>query len=101
MAEEVIWKEVASEIARLGLKQGSLPRESGAISWTHDQVVALLPHFPNGGELALYIWGSNSRAESARAKELGWKPKGPTFYDQLAEDVAAVVTSIRSSVKEA
>lgn len=34
----------------------------------------------------LYLWGSNSRAESARAKKLGWKPHGPSFWEALAED---------------
>lgn len=36
--------------------------------------------------IILYMWGSNSRAESARAKRLGWEPKRPSFWDCLAED---------------
>jgi len=41
--------------------------------------------------LAQYIWGSNSRAESARLKALGWKVQGPSFWEALPGDVAHAV----------
>ena len=41
--------------------------------------------------LAQYIWGSNSRAQSARAELLGWKPTGPSFWDELPRDVKHAV----------
>jgi hypothetical protein len=46
---------------------------------------------PNMPHIVLYLWGSNSRAESARARELGWNPKGPSFWESLEEDVAIAV----------
>jgi hypothetical protein len=45
--------------------------------------------------LALYLWGSNSRADSARARKLGWKPHGPSFWDSLEEDVSVAVKRLR------
>jgi hypothetical protein len=47
-----------------------------------------MPDYP---KLALYLWGSNSRAESARAKNLGWDPHGPSFWEALAGDVNVAV----------
>jgi len=47
-----------------------------------------MPELP---QLVLYLWGSNSRAESSRAKRLGWKPHGPSFFEELEEDVTIAV----------
>ena len=88
------WKEVATTITKLAVEQAWLSKDGEAVSYNRDQVSELLPHFPRGGELALYIWGSNSRAESARAAKLGWVPKGPRFWDQLKRDVAEVIKSL-------
>jgi len=46
---------------------------------------------PEFSELVLYLWGSNSRAESSRAKRLGWKPHAAGFFGALEEDVTIAV----------
>ncbi|RFU28296.1 hypothetical protein B7463_g8034, partial [Scytalidium lignicola] len=94
VAEEVKWIQVAEAINKLGIGQGWLPADSKAVSWTKDQVNELMPWFPG---IALYIWGSNSRAESARAKKLGWIPHAPSFWEALDEDVRIAVQKAKSS----
>lgn len=54
------------------------------MSYTAEQVGNTMPNKPM---MAKYIWGSNSRAESARIKGLGWKAQGPSFWDELPADV--------------
>ncbi|KAH8881962.1 NAD(P)-binding protein [Thozetella sp. PMI_491] len=83
VADEVRWKSVAEAVNKIGQEQGWLPSGTPTVSWNKDQVAAVVPDLPR---LALYIWGSNSRAESARAKKLGWKPHGPSFWEALPED---------------
>ncbi|KAF2097818.1 NAD(P)-binding protein [Rhizodiscina lignyota] len=83
VSDSVRWRDAAEAIAALGRKQGFLPRDAKAVSWTKDQVAALLPDAPG---LVLYLWGSNSRGESARARKIGWKPAGPSFWESLDED---------------
>jgi hypothetical protein len=83
VADEVRWKSVAEAINKIGQEQGWLPSGTPTVSWNKDQVGSIVPALPR---LALYIWGSNTRAESARAKKLGWKPHGPSFWDALPED---------------
>jgi hypothetical protein len=46
---------------------------------------------PENPGVMLYLWGLNSGAESERAKKLGWKPKGKSFWDSLEEDVKIAV----------
>ncbi len=46
---------------------------------------------PDHPERVLYLWGSNSRANSARAKALGWNPHGPSFFEALKQDVEVAV----------
>lgn len=58
------------------------------MSWTPKQVGDITADDPGR---SLYLWGSNSRAESARAKKLGWNPHGSSFWAQLPEDVKVAV----------
>jgi nucleoside-diphosphate-sugar epimerase len=92
VSDEVKWIEAAEAINKLGIKQGWLPANSNPVSWTKEQVGGLLP---GRSGLVLYLWGSNSRAESARAKKLGWKPHGPSFWEALEEDVTIAVTKAK------
>jgi hypothetical protein len=84
VADEIAWRDAAEAVNKLGQEQGWIPKGTKAVSWSKDQVGSLNPARPRG---PLYMWGSNSRAESARAKLLGWKPHGPSFWDALPEDV--------------
>jgi len=70
------------------VEQGWLLKDSKPVPWTPKQVGDIMADDPG---LALYLWGSNSRAESARAKRLGWKINGPDFWTQLPEDVKIAV----------
>lgn len=89
VVDEVRWKDVAIAIHKLGLEDGWLPAESKVSSWTAQEVGAANPSLP--ARVLLYIWGSNSRAESARARKLGWSPSGPTFWEALPQDVRIAV----------
>ncbi|KAN0092129.1 NAD(P)-binding protein [Hyaloscypha variabilis] len=91
---EVKWIDAAEAVNKIGVRQGWLPADSKAVSWTEAQVDESfnVPHLP---KLALYLWGSNSRADSARARKLGWKPHGPSFWDSLEEDVSVAVKRLR------
>ncbi|KAI9684293.1 MAG: hypothetical protein M1822_005766 [Bathelium mastoideum] len=94
VSDGVPWKKAAEEIAGIGCEQGWLPKETPVVSWDKDRLASLLPEDPGR---VLYLWGSNSRAESARAKALGWKPKAPTFWEALREDCKIAVE--RAQVK--
>lgn len=94
VSDEVKWIEVAEAVNKLGVKQGWLPQSSKPISWTKEQLASLMPEDPG---LILYLWGSNSRAESARAKKLGWNPHAPTFWEALEEDVTIAVAKRNKS----
>ncbi|KAL7904431.1 hypothetical protein GGI35DRAFT_472376 [Trichoderma velutinum] len=83
VASEVAWKPAAEAINQLGLEQGWLPQGTKAASWNKEQLSAVLPEDPGR---VLYLWGSNSRAESSRAKRLGWNPHAPSFWEALVED---------------
>jgi len=83
VADGVQWKEVAEAVNKLGQEQGWLAKDSKTVSWDKAKLSSLLPEDPGR---VLYLWGSNSRAESARAKKLGWTPRAPTFWDALSED---------------
>lgn len=87
------WKDAAEAINKLGVDNGWLPKDSKPVSWNKQQVGDIGPDDPGRW---LYLWGSNSRAESARAKKLGWNPHGPTFWEQLSEDVNVAVTKATS-----
>jgi hypothetical protein len=91
VTDEVAWKDAAEAINRIGQEQGWLPKGTPNVSWTKEQVEAVNPAMP---DLMLYIWGSNSRATSSRARKLGWKPQAPSFWEALSEDcrVAAAGT---------
>jgi hypothetical protein len=93
VSDEIAWKDAAEAINKLGQEQGWLPKGTKSVSWNKDQVGALVPGVPG---LPLYLWGSNSRAESARAKLLGWKPHGPSFWDVLPEDVEIAAKKAQS-----
>lgn len=89
---EVKWIEVAEAVNKLGIEQGWLPKGSKPVSWTKDQLANLLPTDPGR---VLYLWGSNSRAQSARAKKLGWNPHAPSFWEALGEDVSIAVAKAK------
>jgi hypothetical protein len=88
VANEVRWKDAAEAINKLGIEQGWLPAGSKIVSYTPKQVGSTMPKMPF---IARYVWGSNSRAESARMKALGWKAQGPSFWEDLAADVEQAV----------
>ena len=90
----VKWIEAAEAVNKIGIQQGWLPADSKPISWTEAQVASLLPEMPVP-DIALYLWGSNSRADSVRARKLGWKPHGPSFWESLEEDVSIAVARLR------
>lgn len=91
VSDSVRWRDAAEAINRIGQSQGWLPGDSKAASWSRDRLASLTP----GRErLVLYIWGSNSRAESARARKLGWKPHGPSFWESLEEDCHVAAKSL-------
>lgn len=85
---EVQWKQAAEAISKHAVEHGWLPKDTKVVSYNQEQVGAFTPDAP---ERALYLWGSNSRADSARAKMLGWKPSGPDFYDALSEDITVAL----------
>ncbi|KAF2673096.1 NAD(P)-binding protein [Microthyrium microscopicum] len=85
VSDEVKWKDAAVAINKLAQENGWLPRGTETVSWDKK---TLLSNFPDAPERAQYIWGSNSRAKSARAAQLGWTPRGPSFWAALAEDVS-------------
>jgi len=89
---EVKWIDAAEAVNKIGIEQGWLPAESKPVSWNESQFASIFPQNPG---LSLYLWGSNSRAESARAKQLGWKPHGPSFWDVLEEDVSIAVAKLK------
>ena len=91
---EVKWIDAAKAINKIGVHQGWLPADSKPVSWTEAQVASLLPEIPIPG-IALYLWGSNSRADSVRARSLGWEPRGPSFWDLLEEDVSIAVAKLK------
>lgn len=72
----------------IGIRDGWLPAGSKVSSWSQDQVAAIAPE---KAFLLLYLWGSNSRAESTRLQRLGWTETGPSFWDCLEEDVLAAL----------
>jgi len=76
-------------INRIGTKQGWLPKDSDTVSWSAKKLDKAFPAHRPG--MILYLWGSNSRASSSRAKLLGWKPKAPSFWYTVAGDVEAAV----------
>jgi len=100
VSDEVKWIDAATAINALGVEQGWLPAGSKPVSWTKEHVRALIPNpgplaDVSGFNMALYVWGSNSRAESARAKALGWNPQAhPSFWDALPEDVAVALQNL-------
>ncbi|KAL6897425.1 hypothetical protein GGI43DRAFT_409096 [Trichoderma evansii] len=81
--DEVAWKSASEAINKIGQEQGWLPEGTRTVSWTKEQLASVLP---DQSALVLYIWGSNSRAKSTRAKKLGWKPHGPSFWQALPQD---------------
>ncbi|KAL8381578.1 hypothetical protein RB595_005725 [Gaeumannomyces hyphopodioides] len=85
--EEIEWKQCAEAICKIGQEQGWLPKGTKTASWDEDRVRALVPpHMKDELPfLTLYLWGSNSRASSTRAKRLGWKPTR-VLGDYLADD---------------
>lgn len=89
VTDEVRWKDAAMAISFIGMQQGWLPRGSESVSWDAEKLDKEFPGYPPG--IILYLWGSNSRASSSRAKLLGWKPKAPTFWYTLASDVGVAV----------
>jgi hypothetical protein len=93
VSDEVKWIEAAEAVNKIGVQQGWLPVDSKPVSWTKAQVATLFPQIPG---IALYLWGSNSRANSVRAKKLGWKPHGPSFWEALEEDVFIAVAKLKA-----
>jgi hypothetical protein len=85
VVDEVQWKEVATKIHAIGVRDGWLPSDSKLVSYNKEQLAALSPGMER---ILLYLWGSNSRARSDRIRKLGWEPRGPTFWESLEEDVA-------------
>jgi len=89
VTEEVRWKDAAMAINCIGIQKGWRPKDSDTVSWNAEKLDAAFPGYPAG--MILYLWGSNSRASSSRAKLLGWQPKASSFWYSLAADVDAAV----------
>lgn len=89
VTSEVAWKDVAIAIHAIGIRDGWLPADSKISSWSREQVAAIAP---DKETILLYLWGSNSRAEPARLRKLGWVESGPSFWQCLEEDVKIAVT---------
>ncbi|PMD54419.1 NAD(P)-binding protein [Hyaloscypha bicolor E] len=92
VSDGIPWKNAAEKINELGQHQGWLPKGTKAVSWNESQLAALLPSDPGR---VLYLWGSNSRAESSRAKKLGWRPHGPSFWEALPEDCKVAAEKLK------
>jgi nucleoside-diphosphate-sugar epimerase len=88
---EVKWIDAATAVNKIGIQQGWLPPDSKPVSWSQAQMANLMPQKP---DLSLYLWGSNSRADSVRARHLGWKPHRPNFWESLEEDVSITMASL-------
>ncbi|KAN0096703.1 hypothetical protein V8E51_015508 [Hyaloscypha variabilis] len=93
IAGEVRWKDAAEAINSIGITQKWLPADSKPVSWTVEQLGNIIPHRPR---VARYLWGSSTRAYSARAHQLGWKPQGPSFWEALPEDVSISIRNVKS-----
>ena len=83
------WKDAAMAINCIGIENGWLAKDSDTVSWDAEKLDKAFPGYPPG--MILYLWGSNSRASSSRAKLLGWTPKAPSFWYSLAVDVEVAV----------
>ena len=81
---EVRWKDVATAVAGLGRQKGFLESDAEPTSLQQEEMMALYPARPMG---PLTLWAANQRAKSDRARRLGWKPKGPSLWECLQEDV--------------
>jgi hypothetical protein len=93
--DEVKWKDAAEAIHKIGIEQAWLPKTAKCVSWESKQVSQVMPEWPI---LPLYLWGSNSRVSSDRAKEsLGWKPSGPSFWSELGASVQNTLISLGKS----
>jgi nucleoside-diphosphate-sugar epimerase len=96
VVDEVQWRDVAIAVYALGIKGGWLKLEDKPVAWSEEQVAGTMSvENPFGRLFPLYFWGSNSRAHSRRARELGWVPKGPTFWQALPGDVEVEVRKMR------
>lgn len=95
-SHEVVWKDVAETIARLGREQKWLPEASHAVSFNAEQVGSLSPKSPG---MALYLYGSNSRASADRARlYLGWQPRAPNFWEALPGDLEELVARYKKKL---
>lgn len=88
------WIDAATAINKLGVEQGWLPKDSKPVSWDAKRVGNITPDDPGR---SLYLWGSNSRANSERAKALGWKPSAPSFWEALPKDVEVAYTRAKAA----
>lgn len=87
---------MAETIARLGREQKWLPEASHAVSFNAEQVGSLSPKSPG---MALYMYGSNSRASSDRATlYLGWHPRAPDFWEALPVDLEDLVARYKKQL---
>lgn len=86
---------MAEAITKRGIEQSWLPKDTKPVSWTPEQVGSILPHLPR---IARYLWGSNTRAVTARAQALGWKPVAKSFWDSLDEDVSIAVANTKAKL---
>jgi hypothetical protein len=87
VTDGIRWKDAAEAISKIGKEQKWLPADSKVVSYDR----ATVGGFSQDPARALYLWGSNSRANSVRAKQLGWKPHGPDFWTVLPEDIKRAV----------
>ncbi|KAK2783720.1 hypothetical protein FQN53_008986 [Emmonsiellopsis sp. PD_33] len=87
VADEIKWKDAAEALCKLGIEQGWLPPNTKTISYDEQRFSTVY----QPAWLGLYLFASNSRADSARARQLGWRPQGPDFWTVLSEDARAAV----------
>jgi hypothetical protein len=93
VTDGIKWKDAAEAINKIGQQQGWIAKDTVTVSWDEKRLGGLDPSRPIR---PLYLWGSNSRAESARLRKLGWVPRGPLFWEALEED-CAVASKLRTS----
>jgi len=91
----VQWKDAAIAINKIGISQGWLPADSEVVSFTGEQTGNVMSDIPS--LIGKYLWGANTRAVSEKAKRLGWKPKGPSFWETLEQEVTITVSESKKN----
>lgn len=104
VVDEVQWKDVAKKVQEILVRRGyvtsAVDGQDGVESCGEERFRGLSPEMEKWWpDIWLYMWGSNSRAESARAKALGWsgnkQGKETNFWECLEVDVVAAAEEVK------